>query len=152
MDPHAVSTATHPGDARVTSAPALPRKPASRARWGLPIAALIGAWLVASFLFMLGSSNVGIAIGDNKLVCVSGGDNNVITSSRGDIHDLCSQKSFSAMPADDAALEAWLRAQPGVEQVEIRRVGGRSLGLRLEYLHSGRNDPQWLLSPPWEEL
>jgi hypothetical protein len=116
------------------------------------LAGVIGAGLVVFFGLVLMSSNTGLVSGDNRAVCDSRGDNSVVDDSHGDTHNLCSRKSFSILPADYAAFEAWLRAQPGVQTVEIRRVGDSALALRLEYVRSGRDNPQWLLSPPWDQL
>ena len=153
MDPQAVGSATDSRSERVTSAPPSPRKPAPWTRWGLWMAGSIGAALVVSLVFVVVSSSLGLFDGNSDLGC--GGtvsSDSLISIGHGATNELCIAKSFSTMPADDAAFEAWLRAQPGVQEVGTRRVGGHELRLRLEYLHGAGETPQWLLSPPWEEL
>src|SRR5689334_10240904 len=117
MDPQAVGTATDPRSERVTSAPQAPRKPASWARWGLWMAGIIGAALVVSLVFVFESSNLGLLDGYNDRACGGTVSNNgLISVGHGATNQLCIAKSFSTMPADDAAFEAWLRAQPGVQE------------------------------------
>src|SRR3954451_11697739 len=116
MDPHAGGTATPPHSEHSTSALPATRRPASRARRGLLIAAFIGAGLVVSFGLVQASSTLG-------LVSFHGS----FDVAHGDPHTLPSHRSFELLPVDDSAFEAWLRAQPGVETVEIRRAGGNAL-------------------------
>jgi hypothetical protein len=63
------------------------------------------------------------------------------------------------MPADDRALEDWLRRQPGVERVQVKRVEGADpdvsrllAGREAVEVSYGRRGAAAPLDPPWREL
>ncbi|MBI1924279.1 CPBP family intramembrane metalloprotease [Candidatus Poribacteria bacterium] len=57
---------------------------------------------------------------------------------------------FAIMPVDDRALDAWIHTQPGVDKIDIRRVGKvveLRYSRRQNFMRSFES-----LSPPWSEL
>jgi hypothetical protein len=55
---------------------------------------------------------------------------------------------FAALPADDQALLMWARAQPGVGQLAVRRVGD---AVEVRYQRAG-SEMLRPLDPPWRDL
>jgi hypothetical protein len=127
-----MSAPTRAGHLPATISEPTPPQRAPRQRRGLLVAAIVGTGLLFLLgLFVLASAEINIqsTIGEE------------------DVYQLSME--FSSMPADDAALEAWVLDQPGVRTVGIRRLERGRLQLRANYL-PGR--PARSLSPPWQEL
>lgn len=128
----------HPDDVHAQSHERASRNPTSRPRRVLLVTAIIALGLIA----------MALAVSCLITLLVDASENAVVVTG----NSVSDVRRFSTMPADDGGLEAWLRAQPNVQDVSIRRVGDSGLQVTLQYLPTKLGDPKLVLSPPWENL